>query len=78
MSMAISHVEAYERGRMTTKKLSAKQPEGLIVSVGEARKLLGSDAKSLTDDEIEQQVLYLNELCIQILKALDLQKNHYN
>ncbi len=76
--MTISHVGAYERGRMTTKKLTAQQLKGLIISIGEARKLLGADAKDLTDEDIAQQVLLLNEYAVHILKTLALQKNHYN
>lgn len=58
---------------MTTKKLKAKQLEGLIISVGEARKLLGESANNLTDNDVALQVLALTEYAINITKYQKLQ-----
>ena len=72
--MTISHVEAYERGRMAIKKLTAKQLDGLIISVGEARKLLGASANNLTDMQVALEVLTLTEYAINITKYQKLQE----
>lgn len=41
----------------------------LIISVGEARKILGVDAKGRTDDEIAQEVLELTDLAQKLLNT---------
>jgi hypothetical protein len=48
----------------------SKQPGSsrLIISVGEARRLLGKDAKSLTDDQVEEQILLLSSLAENFLQ----------
>lgn len=53
---------------------SPKQPtavqlaEGLVMSVGEARKKLGVDAKELTDEQIAIQLIEMEELAHELLK----------
>jgi len=58
--------------KQATKK--PKQPtatqlaQGLIMSVGEARKKLGADAKELTDEQIATQLMEMEELAHELLK----------
>jgi hypothetical protein len=40
----------------------------LIISVGETRKLLGTDAKHLDDNQIATQVFEMSELAQELLK----------
>lgn len=48
---------------------TAKQlAEGLIISVGEARKLLGAEYESLTDDEVALVILALSDVAPVLLK----------
>jgi len=42
---------------------------GLIISVGEARKLLGADAKELSDDEIVALIYELSEIAQTLLNT---------
>jgi hypothetical protein len=60
-------------GKVMTKisnKLTAAQiVSGLIISVGEARKLLGKDARGLTDDDIALYVMSLTEIAPELLNA---------
>jgi hypothetical protein len=46
----------------------------LIISVGEARKVLGVDAKGRTDDEIAKEVLELTDLAQKLLNTSILPK----
>lgn len=41
---------------------------GLIISVGEARKLLGKHAQNMSDDEIAMLILELHEIAPSLLK----------
>lgn len=59
---------------MAIKKLTAKQLDGLIISVGEARKLLGASANNLTDMQVALEVLTLTEYAINITKYQKLQE----
>ncbi|MFZ2545066.1 MAG: hypothetical protein WAW80_03760 [Candidatus Saccharimonadales bacterium] len=43
--------------------------KGLVISVGEARKLLGTDAKEHSDNQIIEQIHRLTELAYAILKS---------
>lgn len=47
---------------------TAQLTEGLIISTGEARKILGATAKHLTDDELAKQILVLSDLAHDLLK----------
>lgn len=47
---------------------AAELAEGLIISVGEARKLLGKDAQNMSDDEVALLVLELHEVAPTLLK----------
>lgn len=47
---------------------AAQLAGGLIISVGEARKILGADAKNLSDEEIIQEVYLLNDAIMSLLK----------
>ena len=42
---------------------------GLIISTKQARKLLGRDAKGLSDDEIEAVIITLTDLAAVFLRA---------
>lgn len=63
------------RSAMATSKNSQKKPTaaelvaGLIISVGEARKLLGVDAQELTDDDIALLVLSLADLAPELINT---------
>lgn len=59
---------------MAIKKLTAKQLDGLIISVGEARKLLGASANHLTDMQVALEVLFLTEYAINITKYQKMQE----
>jgi hypothetical protein len=53
----------------TPKKPTAVQiAEGLVMSIGEARKLLGADAKDLDDDQIAILLIELEELAHHLIK----------
>jgi hypothetical protein len=41
----------------------------LIISVGEARKIIGVDAKGRTDDEVAKEVLELTDLAQKLLNT---------
>lgn len=47
---------------------AAQLAEGLIISVGEARKLLGADALGMSDNEIAVLILRLHEIAPDLLK----------
>ena len=52
-----------------TKGLTPSQlAEGLIISVGEAKKVLGKDAKGLSDDEIAEHILLFADLAQTLIK----------
>jgi len=57
-----------------TKRNKPKQPTAaqiagsLVMSIGEARKILGTDAKELDDDQIAIQLLEMEELAHHLLK----------
>lgn len=40
----------------------------LIISVGEARKLLGIDGQVMSDEELSAQIAQLQELAIEVIK----------
>jgi hypothetical protein len=46
----------------------------LIISVGEARKILGVDAKGRSDDEVAKEVLELTDLAQKLLNTSILPK----
>jgi hypothetical protein len=46
---------------------AAQLTGGLIISVGEARKVIGEDAKGLTDDELIMKIYELTELAQKLL-----------
>ena len=46
----------------------AQLAEGLVISVGETRKILGNDAKGLSDDEIAAHVLLFADLAETLIK----------
>ena len=47
---------------------AAQLAESLIISVGEARKILGNDANGISDNCLTKLILDLSELAIDILK----------
>lgn len=47
---------------------AAQLAGGLIISVGEARKVLGGDAKDLSDDEVIVMIYELSEIAQTLLK----------
>jgi hypothetical protein len=57
-------------------ELTAAQLKSLPISIGEARKTLGTDVRVLNDDEVAQKVLSLNELATFLLNNIDLHKLH--
>lgn len=58
------------------KRMSAAQLQALPISIGEARKLLGPEAHTMSDDELMRQILYLNELAIFLSNNTNLHKMH--
>jgi hypothetical protein len=56
--------------------LTAVQLQALPISIGEARKLLGNDALTMTDNEVALQVLTLNELAIFVSNNINFLKVH--
>ncbi len=46
----------------------------LIISVGEARKILGVDAKGRSDDEITEDIMALTDLAQKLLNISNLPK----
>jgi hypothetical protein len=46
----------------------AKYSQNLIISVGEARKILGADVNGLSDEDIEENISGIAEMCGDILK----------
>lgn len=57
---------------MTNKIQHQLKPEedgSLIISVGEARKLLGIDGNGMNDDELSVQIALLQELSIEVIKV---------
>lgn len=61
-----------------SKRLKVAQSQGLIVSIGEASKLLGVDGKNMSDDDVAWQILCLSQLATMLIKTMDLQENNYN
>jgi len=59
-----------------SKKLTAAQLQAMPISIGEARKLLGSEYHDVSDDEIASQILSLNEVAIFLFNNIDLRKMH--
>lgn len=55
--------------KITNRPTTAQIVAGLIISVGEARKLLGVDAKGLTDDDIAQFVISLTDIAPELLNT---------
>lgn len=47
---------------------AAQLAEGMIISVGEARKLLGAEATNLSDDEIAVFILEFSDMAQDLLK----------
>jgi hypothetical protein len=48
--------------------------KALPISIGEARKLLGSSASSMSDEDVAQEILRASELARTTLRTLYLQK----
>ena len=46
---------------------AAQLSQGLIISVGEARKILGAEAKGLTDTDLEELIFELSLFSQQVL-----------
>ena len=46
----------------------------LIISVGEARKLLAIDGDGMSDDELSNQIALLQELAIEVIKVKNIEK----
>lgn len=53
--------------QIVEKPTPAQIVAGLIISVGEARKLLGTDARGLSDDEIALLVVSLADVAPELL-----------
>lgn len=51
-------------------KKKTRLPLNLIISIKEARKILGVEAQDMSDAEVEEKVLDLSDLAIQLLKEL--------
>ncbi len=47
---------------------AAQLSQGLIISVGEARKILGAEAQGLTDTDLEELIFELSLLSQQVLR----------
>lgn len=56
------------------KPLKAEQLRALPISVGEARKLLGANEDSMSDDEVARKILLMSELARTLRFAFDLHK----
>lgn len=56
------------------KPTAAQLVSGLIISVGEARKLLGSDAKELTDDDIALLTISMAGIAPSLLELSTMQR----
>lgn len=60
--------------RQTLNNARSQQPTitqlagGMIISVGEARKILGTDAKDLSDDELIAEIYAMSEIAQALLK----------
>ena len=50
------------------RQLQPSLDRSLIISVGEARKLLGIDGDDMSDDELSNQISILQELAIEVIK----------
>jgi hypothetical protein len=50
------------------------QPQ-LIVSISEARKLLGKEARDLTDAEVEEIIIVLTGIASRFLRRVEVPKN---
>ena len=48
--------------------------DSLIISVGEARKLLGIDGQGMTDEELSAEIALLQELAIEVIKIKNIEK----
>lgn len=48
--------------------------DSLIISVGEARKLLGIDGQGMTDEELYAEIALLQELAIEVIKVKNIEK----
>jgi hypothetical protein len=59
-----------------SQQLTASQLQALPISIGEARKLLGDDVQNMSDEEVAQLVLSVNELAILLCNNIDLHKMH--
>lgn len=60
---------------MTTSVLSPVElSNGLIISVKEARKLVGKDFEGLSDDEVASKILVLTDLAQKLLNTSNLPK----
>lgn len=47
---------------------AAQIAEGLIISVGEARKILGAEARGLSDEQVAAQILIMADLATELLQ----------
>lgn len=47
---------------------AAQIAEGLIISVGEARKVLGAEARGLSDEQVAAQILIMADLATELLQ----------
>jgi hypothetical protein len=56
------------------KPLKAEQLSALPISIGEARKLLGADQDTMSDDEVARKILLMSELARTLRFAFDLHK----
>ena len=54
-------------------RLTAAQIKGLLISVGEARKLLGADYNDMSDDEVARKIILLSDLGRVVMRTLCLQ-----
>ncbi len=57
-------------------QLSVAQLRALPISIGEARKLLGTEAHVMSDGDIAREILYHNELAIFLSNNINLHKMH--
>lgn len=61
-------------GKQTQYQLKPSEDGSLIISVGEARKLLSIDGNGMDDNELAANISQLQELAVEVIKIKPIEK----
>jgi hypothetical protein len=66
----LTSTQTSEKQTISIKEATAEQlASGLIISIGEARKIMGAEASELGDNQLAHLILELSELAHELLKV---------